>query len=300
MATHKSMRRVCLFLFVLIFSTSACLVKKTVKIPVSAGLASAKTASLEELLSSLANYGENIHTLSSGSLKASYTSGKVESGRLEAYRSAPGYILLERPDSILMNIQKPVTRTTLFELISVGDRFSIWYTRENKVYLGKNSMGDIEVEGHPDLTLKPVHIIEAILPQKIDLSNPGTFLSLEEDRDATTKFYVLTVLKEEGREKILHPRRKLWIERSALSVARQEMFDDGGRIVSDITYSRLTALGAWLLPLSVRINRPEDGYSLDLEFKDWRVNPELPPNVFELTAPEGAQRVELKEKGRSG
>ncbi len=280
-------------------SCAACLVKKTVKVPVSAGILTAKTATLEQLLAILSDYSNNIKSLSSGSMKASFTSGRVESGRLQAYRSAPGYLLLRRPDSILMNIQNPVTKTTLFELVSVGDGFSIWYPRENKLFLGRNSMNEIEVEGHPDLNLRPTHIIEALLLQKIDLAEPGLYLSKEEDRDSTSKYYVLELFRADS-GRILHPLRKLWIDRSVLAVSRQEMFDDMGRVVSNVSYSRLTPSGSWLLPLSIRIDRPEDGYSLDLEFRDWRVNPELPPNAFELVAPEGAQRVELKEKGRSG
>jgi len=259
----------------------------------------AKTATLDELLASLAGYSERIATLSSNSLKASYTSGRVESGRLQAYRSAPGYLLLRRPDSILMNIQNPVTKTTLFELVSVGDPFSIWYPRENKVFQGENHMGEIDFEGHADLTLRPVHIIEAILPQKIDLSKGDLYLSMEEARDASTKYYVLTVSRAAvGR--VLHPRRKLWIDRSVLAVSRQQVYDEAGRIVSDISYARLEPVNNMLLPLSIKIDRPEDGYSLDLEFKDWRVNPELPRNAFEFIPPPGAQQIELKEKGKSG
>ena len=83
-----------------------------------------------------------------------------------------------------------------------------------------------------------------------------------------------------------------------LVITRQETYDDTGRIISDITYSHLTAVGGFLLPLNIKIERPIDDYSLDLQIRDWRVNPDLPPNAFEFTAPEGARRVELKEKGK--
>jgi outer membrane lipoprotein-sorting protein len=42
-----------------------------------------------------------------------------------------------------------------------------------------------------------------------------------------------------------------------------------------------------------------DGYTLDLTFKTWNLNPDLEDTAFVLTAPEGAERMELKEKGRS-
>ncbi len=55
-----------------------------------------------------------------------------------------------------------------------------------------------------------------------------------------------------------------------------------------------------LLPLSIKIERPLDGYSLDLEFGSWRLNPDLSDKDFVLTPPPGAEIVELREKGRSG
>jgi outer membrane lipoprotein-sorting protein len=54
-----------------------------------------------------------------------------------------------------------------------------------------------------------------------------------------------------------------------------------------------------ILPLSVRIERPVDKYMLSMQFKAWRVNPDLPDTAFVLMPPEGAQRVILKERGRS-
>jgi outer membrane lipoprotein-sorting protein len=282
----------------LLVLASACAVKTTVRVPVSEKVLAAKTATLEELLSSLASHNERITSLTSGTLKASYTSGKVDSGKLQAYHSAPGYILLKRPDSILLNIQNPVTKTPLFELVSVGDPFEIWYPRENKLFLGNNSLKEIEIEGHPDLTLRPMHIIEAILPKRFDSGESGTHLSMEEARDAKTRYYVLCLLKDvQGR--IVRPLRKLWIDRSDLGVARQEIYDESGRIQSVVSYSRLTAVDGLQLPLSVKIDRPLDGYALDMEFRDWHLNPQLPQNAFEFNPPEGANRVELKEKGRS-
>jgi len=277
---------------------SGCAVKTTVRVPVSEKVLAAKTATLDELLSAQASYSEKITALTSGTLKATYTSGRVESGKLQAYHSAPGYILLRRPDSILLNIQNPITKTPLFELVSVGDPFAIWYPRENKLFLGKNSLKEIEIEGHEDLTLRPIHLLEAILPEKFDSGEPGTFLEMEEARDATTRYYVLCLLKG-GQGRLVRPLRKLWIDRSDLAVARQEIFDGSGRIQSSVSYSRLTVVDGLQLPLSVKIDRPLDGYSLNMEFRDWHLNPQLPQNAFEFNAPEGANRIELKEKGKS-
>ncbi len=96
----------------------------------------------------------------------------------------------------------------------------------------------------------------------------------------------------------LEPVRKLWVDRSDLSVARQFVYGEHGVVVSMIQYSNLVPADGVVLPLSIRIERPIDGYILDMQFQSWRVNMELPDTAFVMSPPQGAQQVVLKEKGR--
>ena len=95
------------------------------------------------------------------------------------------------------------------------------------------------------------------------------------------------------------PIRRLWFDRSNLAVARMETFAEDGAKTSIIDYSDFVESEGFVLPLSVRIERPADRYMLSMLFKSWRVNPELPDSAFVLAPPEGAQLVMLKERGRS-
>ncbi len=279
-------------MLLLMMGASGC-IKRTVRVPVSSKLLAAKTANLDELLVSLEMYSSRVVSLSSTTLKVTFTSGKLESGKLQAYRSAPGYILLKRPDAIRLNIQNPLTKTSLLELASEGDAFNIWYPRENKFFSGRNSTREFDLEGQPGFTARPIHIFEAILPQKISLAGPDTYLEIEEEQDSVTKYYVLAFFKTAGDHR-LRPLRRLWMDRSILAVTRQQIYNESGQIMSLIRYSNLAPVEGLLLPLSIQIQRPLDGYSLDLQFADWRLNRDLPDNVFVLTPPVGAQVVELK------
>lgn len=293
----RSGRRTRFFLIGVFLSAQGCLVKHTVRIPVSPRILAAKSATLDQVLSLLADRSTKTLSLSSGTLKVSFTSGMVESGKLQAYRSAPGYILLKRPDSIRLNIQNPITKTSIAELLSVGDSFSLWVPRDNKFFIGRNSAQEFDLEGHSGFTARPVHIFEAILPPRIDEKEPGKFLSVEEDIDEVTKYYVIGLFR--GVEaNILRPARKFWVDRSVLAVTRQMVYNEDGQIASLINYGRLTSVDGIMLPLSIRIDRPMDGYTLDLQFVSWRLNPELPDSAFVLQPPSGAQIVQLKEKGR--
>jgi hypothetical protein len=127
------------------------------------------------------------------------------------------------------------------------------------------------------------------------LNAPGTRYSMEEEEDSEAKYYVFGLYKETEGQRI-RTERRLWIERSSLTIARQQLYLDNGQIASDITYSDPIAIDGFLLPLKIHIDRPLDGYALDLEFKSWRINPDLADNTFVLTPPEGAQIILLKEK----
>lgn len=284
-----------LVLLLLAAANAACLVKKTVHVPVSSRALAAQSATLDELLSTLSASSEKIRSLAASSIKASYTSGKVDSGRLQAYRSAPGYLLLRRPDSIRLNIQNPVTKTSLLELASSGDRFSAWVPRDNKFYVGSNSAREFELEGHAGFSARPIHIFNAILPQLDIVQNPDSLVSFEEDRDSTSKYYVLTFFRPAGNRKITTVRR-LWIDRYDLAVSRQQVYDEDGTLESIIQYSDRNQVEGLILPFAIRIERPEDGYSLELQILSWRVNPDLPDIAFELKPPGSAQVVNLKKR----
>jgi len=273
----------------------SCGVKRTVTVAVPPAIREAKTATLEELLDRLEGFDRKIRSMSSNALRVTFTSGTIESGKLQEYRSAPGYLLMQRPDSIRVNIQNPVTKTTILDLLSVGDDFSLWYPRENKVFMGRNSARELEVEGGPSFTVRPIHMLEALLPGMVEPESESLWIALEEDQDATAKYYILTSYEAHGGS-ILYPVRRLWIDRSNLLVSRKHTFGERGALASVIQYSDYTTVDAVPLPLSVRIERPADAYSLDLRFKSWRLNPDLPLNAFALTVPGSAERVELKEK----
>jgi outer membrane lipoprotein-sorting protein len=275
--------------------TTSCGVKRTVTVPKPLRAAQAQTASLNELLKALETYSERISSLSSSAMKVTFTSGKVESGELQEYRAAPGYVLLKRPDAIRLNVQNPLTKTALIELVSLGEQFHVWFPRDNKFYTGENGTAELEVEGGPTFSARPAHIFEAILPQKIALEDPAVRVAMVEDRDEVTKYYVLSIYRQTAGQ-VLEPLRRLWIDRADLTVSRQLVYGKNGAVVSMIDYSNQTKVDGLYLPMSIRIERPGDGYILELQFKSWRLNPELPEKAFVLNPPPGAQRVLLKEK----
>jgi hypothetical protein len=280
------------------FMVSGCGVKTTVQVPVPVAIREAKTASLDDLIGLLGKQSAAVESLSTASLRVTFTSGRVDSGKLQAYRSAPGYLLLKRADRLRLNVQNPITKTTIVELASVDDTFSVWLPRDNRLYEGRNSAGEFELDSGPSFTAKPIHILEAILPPVLPLNSTGIRISLKEERDAANKYYVVSLYRDAAQNR-LEPIRDIWVERANLTIARQQFFDPGGEVISNVGYSGWENMGAVRMPLRVVIERPGDGYSLDLQFRSWNINPELPDSAFLLQPPQDAERVLLKEKRES-
>ncbi len=285
----------------LCFGSTACFVKKTVRVVVPAKKLQVKSATLEELVALVNGYSEKIKSLSSTTMRLTFRSGKAESGQIQQYPRAPGYLLLQSPDELLLNIQNPLTKTTILELLSAGDDFSLWLPSKNQYFVGKNSTREFVLEGETgnlEFTARPVHILRAILPARIATEEPSVRVVKEEEQDANEKYYVVSVFHENGDRK-LHLDRKLWFERSGLTITRQQTYEGEGEVAGIVEYSNLSSIQDILMPLSIKIDRPMDGYSLDMEFKDWRVNQQLPADAFIRHPPQGAQVLQLKEKQRS-
>lgn len=282
-------------------AASACGMRRTVKIEVPEKVLQAKTACWDELIDLVNLYSDRVSSLSSSSMKATYAAGKLESGVLQEYRSAPGYILLKQPDKIRISIQNPITKTSIADMLSVGNDFQVWVPSRNKLYFGNNNIKEFVAEGQSEngsIAIRPAHIYDAIVPARIATEISGRWIAMEEDQDATARYYVLTEYSEMDNRRLC-PLRKIWIDRSNLTVARQQFYENEGRLTGIVRYSHLMSTEGIMLPLAIKVERPVDGYTLDLTFRAWTLNPHLEDSAFALTTPEGAERVELREKGRS-
>jgi hypothetical protein len=284
---------------IVFLSVSGCGVKH-IPVDVPQSIRQAKTASLDELLEIIGNYYQ-ISSLSCNELELAFTSSrKIESGFLEKYPTLRGHILLKRPDSIRLVLLVPITKSRLYDILSIGDQFSAWSQRDGKLYRGKNSAKKLVLEnesGSKEFSVpRGSHIFQAILPQGMPLDTSEARVGAYEETDAQASYYVLCYIKLTDAPKF-HILRKIWIERVGFTITRQQEFaEKDGQLLSDISYSKQTIIQGFSLPVEVHINRPVDGYKLDLQFKSWKVNPDFPSDAFELEPPPDVQIIQLKDK----
>lgn len=282
-------------LIAIVTSCTGCKKRTTIKVPKA--ILQARSATLEELLH-IVNRLDGIQTLKASNIKVEYTSEKKEGGliELEKYPRAPGYIMLKRPDSIRLVIQNPVVKNKEISLVSEGDEFHVWVHGRHKFYIGKNSSEELisdDLEEDTEIPLRAGHIFEAIFPESIPLKDPDLGYAVIEEKDAQAKYYVLTVDNIHSFPRI-RSLRQFWIERVGLTISRQRIFNGAGQVVSDIHYSDPEQIDKYTLPGKINIERPLDGYTLELEVKDWVVNSVFKDDTFSLEPVEGVKVIRFK------
>jgi hypothetical protein len=266
---------------------------KTVTVDVPTGYAEAQTAGRRELLDLINQRYASVDTLTVSRFRVEFRGGSIERGYLKEYPSAKGYLAARRPDSIYLNILNPVTSSTVVAMAATEGEFEIWVPRENKFLTGSTSVRLSEEE--PIYSVRPDHLLEAILVEPVPLDDPRYGFFIEQERDPTRKYYVVSVIDLEAAEGLCLS-RKIWIDRADLRLARQRYYECGAP-VSDIEYGPSEELGDRLLvSRRVSVERVREAYRFRLEWEPdaVRFDQPLKENAFHIPRPPGAELVVVR------
>ncbi|MBI4483694.1 MAG: DUF4292 domain-containing protein, partial [Acidobacteria bacterium] len=245
--------------------------KKTTRVAVPAKYREAQTATLEELMEKINATSGKVQSLQASQLKADLEGGTVETGKIEKYRRAPGYLIVQRPGWIRLNIQNPLSKTTVAEMVSDGKTFQIFIPSENKFIVGENRARNVGSD--PLKNFRPQHLVQALLLEPLSVADGDFLYFLEEVRDETSKYYVIGLVAQSApqRGELL---RRLWIDRSNLELVRQQYFGRSGGVDSDIHYGGYRLFEGVDLPTWIRIVRVHEQYAVSLVISHWKINPE--------------------------
>jgi hypothetical protein len=204
-------------------------------------------------------------------------------------RDVRGFILGKRPGFVRVQAQTPVTGGTAFDMASNGSIFRVylaWKKRFFEGVIGRAKRSEKRAEN-----VRPQHVIEALL-----LEPPTEAETPVMDRvtEGFRHFYVVQLLEDRPGEG-LRIRRKVWFDRTTLRIARVEVRDDDGEVVSLTHYQGWNnAHGEWY-PAQVEIERPLEGYDLAMTFVKPGLNEEVPDDAFQLDPPKGVEVEHLGE-----
>src|SRR5262245_48706415 len=99
-------------------------IKKTIVVPEAERLLPAKNATRAELLQGLHDRSKQVETLKA-TVALDFTRGGAKSGVLDEYRQTKGYVLVERPAHIRIQVQMPIVLTTVAIMVSDGQEYRV-------------------------------------------------------------------------------------------------------------------------------------------------------------------------------
>ena len=271
---------------------SGCAVRRTTRIASSQLPAPAREASLTELVDRVNAQNAAVRTLKA-QVDLAPTAGSVYSGVIKEYHDVKGFILLEKPALIRMIGQAPVVRTDIFDMAADKSEFRVYIPSKRKFIVGKTAYHRPTKNALE--SLRPQHILDALLVPAIDTAHPEYFL--EETTDDGRQCYVINALARYARSSHapLALQRKIWFDRSALDIARLELYGPAGKLAEDVHYADYQDFQGIRYPTRIRIERPVEDYRLAITILKATFNEPIAAEKFELKKPEGAELVELGE-----
>ena len=268
--------------------------KKDVRAPV--GYTAAKSATLEELVDLVNVQYAEIQTVSVSRFRVKFTGGSIEQGYLKEYPQAKGHLVTKRPHWIYVNILNPVTSSSVVAMASDSQEFQIWVPRENKYLTGKT---DVRTDSNESLhSVRPEHLLQAILVEPLLSSEAGTIHFLEEERDEQRKYYVIHQVLVDNLAGRGCLQRKLWLERQNFGLARQQYYNCG-KLTSDIRYGGVVVSEDGALASTIALERLAEHYQISFEFEreSIRLNRSVDDSSFYIPKPPRAELVIVEGPG---
>jgi len=264
---------------------SGCAVSEKHTVP-PAQVRPALEATADQLIAQYNQHARAVRSINAG-VEIVPVAGSSYSGVIEEYHDVRGFILAQKPAHIRMIGQAPVVAKNVFDMVSDGETFRIFIPPKNKFITGPAAFE--RPAKKPIENLRPQHLLDALFWPELE---PGKTVLFEEFNAEPARYYVLTLLRGSGTLEIA---RKIWFDRTDLSITRVQLYGPGGRLVSEIRYADWQPAADVRYPRHIWLERPHDDYRLEVRITRLQLNEEIAAERFRLEPPPGVELVRMGE-----
>jgi len=276
-----------LLLSLLLFQASC--IKKTTVVPQAQRLLPAKNATRPELLQALQEHSRQISTLKA-TVGIDFSRGGAKSGVLDEYRETKGYVFVDRPFHIRVQVQMPIVLTTVAVMVSDGQEYRLSIPIKNQFAI-ENVNAPISPKSSLS-NLRPQIFLDGLFVDVSRHMDKATVKALfEEAVVGIHSYYVFSFFDTANAEPELL--EKIWIDRTNLDVSRKQVFSREGRLETDVEYQDYHNEDGIQYPKVIVIHRPIEDFSVRLTFQQTTMNEKLDAKIFELPQPDGSELVQL-------
>jgi hypothetical protein len=251
-----------------------------------------ETATKQQLVASYNALANAMQSLNAG-VTMRLTAGTAYSGVIKQYHEVSGFILAQKPASIRVIGQVPIVGTNIFDMASNGEQFEIYVPSKNQFIAGRASLQRPSARAIENL--RPQHLVEALFWTAIPEDGPVLF---EAGDEVTAGYYTLTVVENATIGSATSPGewtigRKIWFDRSDLTITRLQVYDPDGSVSEDIQYRRWTSFGTERFPAEIDLTRPAEDYGLVIGITRLTVNQPITADKFQLNQPAGTELIDV-------
>jgi len=273
----------------LLFQASC--IKKTTVVPQAQRLLPAKTATRPDLFQVLEQHSREITTLKA-TVGIEFSRGGAKSGVLDEYRETKGYVFVDRPSHIRVQVQLPIVLTTVAIMVSDGQQYRLSIPIKNQFAIEDVNAPISEKSSLSNL--RPQIFLDGLFVDVMPYVSKTTVKALfEEAIVGVHSYYVFSFFDLAGSEPQLL--EKIWIDRTDLEVSRKQIFGREGRLETDVDYLDYHREDGIPYPKTIVIHRPIEDFSVRLTLQQTTMNEQLDAKIFELPRPEGSELVQLQK-----
>jgi hypothetical protein len=180
-------------------------------------------------------------------------------------------------------------------MASDGTVFRVYLPTKRRFLEGKTALDQLS-ENRVE-NVRPQHILQALLITPPQQQQEEALL--ENMAEGRLAYHVVQVIRLDVDGHALLS-RKFWFDRTELNLARQEVFEPSGNLVTVAYYREWNEGGTALYPGLVYIDRKKEGYQLTIRILEPGLNEPVPENAFVLEPPPDVKVEPLGEAGRIG
>lgn len=237
-----------------------------------------KTASLQQLVDTI----QRIASIASmkAVIEVELSVQTTDRRKEVRYRRIRGALVTRRPGWIRTSAESPGGIAKVYDMVSNGTKFQVHLPWRNRVYEGRNELTHIS-ENRAE-NIRPQHMLEVIMLEPFE---DGQLVLLDIETYGRSGYQVL---HQVGRDTDgnLRIERKYWFSRSDLQLSRLMILDERTEVATDAWYRNWREDTGLPYPQYIQIDRPQDGYQLEIEILKPGLNEEVPDASFELALPD--------------
>ncbi len=199
------------------------------------------------------------------------------------HREVRGALVTRRPGWIRATAQMPGGISKAVDMVSNGLTYQVYVPWKNRVYEGANKL-DKRSEDRAE-NIRPQHILEALMFEPV---GEDQLVLMDTESYGRAGYQIVHLVDRNGGGP---PRisRKYWFSRDDLSLARLQILDPDAELATDAWYRDWQEENGLPYPGTARIQRPRDGYRIDIQILKAGLNEPAPDTSFVLHLPKDIQ-----------